>query len=179
MAATIGNFASGDVLTAAQMNTLGLEFLDDQEFNGYGGVASNVLSGDFSQYMVSFYGKLGTSSSALYWRFQRGGSELSTSNYNYSTTYSNMTGGAPGNLYSTNSSNIRLGAIDTNGAMLNAFITLGYNNRAMVTFQSMYGKVAQYVGAGQFYDGTAVTGFKIYRTANLTDMRVKVYGLRN
>lgn len=179
MPATIGNFASGDVLTAAEMNTLGLEFLDDQEFNGYGGVASNVLSSAFSQYMVSFYGKLGTSWSVLYWRFQRSGSELTTSNYNYSTTYSNMTGGSPGNLYNTSGSTIRVGSIDTNGAMLNAFITLGHDNRAMVTYQTMYGKVAQYVGAGQFHDGTAVTGFKIYRTANVTNMRVRVYGLRN
>lgn len=179
MTATIGNFASGDVLTAAQMNTLGLEFLDDQAFTGYGGVSSDVLSADFANYLVLFYGKLDTGPSALYLRFRRGGSDISTANYNYSYSYANFTGGTPGNVHSTSSTNMRVGGVTADGSMMSMYISLGYNDRAGVTFQGFYGNYSSSAGSGYFHDNSAVTGFSIYRTANQATFRMKVYGLRN
>lgn len=179
MAATIGNFSSGDVLTAAQMNTLGFEFLDDQTFSGYGGVSSDVLSSDFDTYFVSFYGKLVTSVSGLYLRFRRGGSELSSSNYEYSSAFNQFSNGTIGSNYGSAVTNMRIGGVSSTGGMVSMFITLGYDNRAMATWQTFYGGNASYNGAGQFHDGTAVDGFKIYRTSNNATLRVRVYGLRN
>ncbi len=182
MAATIGNFASGDVLTAAQMNTLGLEFLDDQTFSGYGGVVSNSLNkSDFATYFVSFYGKLNTGASATYLRFMHNGSEVSGANYNYSASYANFTGGTPGVVSSTSSTNIRIGGVNTSGTMTSMWISLGYDNRAGVTWQGFYGNLSSWAGSGWFRDGgvTSPDGLKIYRTANQADFRMRVYGLRS
>lgn len=179
MAATIGNFSSGDVLTAAQMNTLGLEWLDDQTFSGYGGVESNVLSGDFTTYFVSFFGYLTSGASGIYLRFMRSGSELTGTGYNFAATQTNFSTGAVGAINATGSTNIRLGGINTSGSMTSMFITLGQGNRAYITHQSIYGSSYAYNGSGQYYDGTAVDGLKIYRTSNLAKLKMRVYGLRN
>ena len=122
MAATIGNFSSGDVLTAAQMNTLGLEFLDDQTFTGFGGVVSDVLSSDFTHYMVQWFGT-NANTSALSLQFRRSGSQITTNNYNYGTNGVTFNTSAAFTNAAQNTNIFRLGTIATGHSFMSMFLT--------------------------------------------------------
>lgn len=178
MAATIGNFSSGDVLTAAQMNTLGLEFLDDQTFTGYGGVSSDVLSSDFTHYMVQWLGTNANLSATLL-RFRRSSSDITTSSYAYGSNGVTYSSSAAFTNASASATSIRVGSVDTGKSMMSMFITLNTSNVANVTWQYGFEDVQTWNGAGRFSDGSAVTGFSILRSSGSTTMRVRVYGFRN
>jgi len=178
MAATIGNFSSGDVLTAAQMDTLGLEFLDDQTFTGYGGVSSDVLSSDFTHYMVQWFGT-NANISAVSLQFRRSGSQITTNNYNYGTNGVTFSTSAAFTNAAQNTNIFRLGSVSTGGSFMSMFLTLGYDNVAMATWQLNVQNLETWQGSGHFDDGSAVTGWRIARSSGLTTMRMRVYGLRN
>ena len=178
MAATIGNFSSGDVLTAAQMNTLGLEFLDDQTFTGFGGVSSDVLSSDFTHYMVQWFGT-NANVSAISLQFRRSGSQITTNNYNYGTNGVTFNTSAAFTNAAQNTNIFRLGTIDTGHSFMSMFLTLNAGNAVNATWQYSYHNLQTFQGTGYFDDGSAVTGLRIARSSGSTTMRMRVYGLRN
>lgn len=180
MAATIGNFASGDVLTAAQMNIMGCEYVGTYTFSGYGGIVCDDM-GDFTNYMVQWYGYVNTSSSGLYLRFRKGGTEIAGSGYDYGALDVSYSTGSLGSLNSVNSSNIRLGSIQTAGSGVTMFISQIVNGRQHVAWSQGFGDSASYQGTATHYDSSYVNpdGFIIYRTANLATMEMRVYGFHD
>jgi hypothetical protein len=178
MAATIGNFSSGNVLTAAQMNTLGLEFLDDQTFTGFGGVSSDVLSSDFSHYMVQFVGT-NANSTSLSLRFRRSSADITTSNYDHGSNIVTYSTGTASTSAGINGSLIRIGSLNTGHSFVSMFVTLNSGNAVNVTWQHNHQDQQTWQGAGHFSDGSAVTGLSLFRSSGSTTMRMRVYGFRN
>jgi hypothetical protein len=178
MAATIGNFSSNDVLTAAQMNTVGLEFLDDQTFTGYGGVASDVLSSDFTHYMVQWTGT-NANTSAISLQFRRSGSEITTNDYDYGANGVTFSTGAAFTAAAQNTNIWRVGSVSTGHSFMSMFLTLNSGNAVNATWQYNRQGSETWQGTGYFSDGSAVTGLRIARSSGSTTMRMRVYGLRN
>jgi hypothetical protein len=180
MAATIGNFSSGDVLTAAQMNKMGCEYVGTYTFSGYGGIVCDDI-GDFTNYMVQWYGYLNTGSSALYLRFRKGGTEIAGSGYSYGALDVGYSSGSLGSLYNVNVSNIRVGSIQTAGSGVTMFISQIEDGRQHVAWMEGYGSSASYQGTATHYDASYLNpdGFIIYRSANLATMEMRVYGFHD
>jgi len=180
-ASAIENLADAiDTSVKSIDDAMGLVLLDDKTFTGYGGISSDVLNANnYLSYLVVFDGFLDTGASGLYMRYRRSGSDITTNNYEYSFVTVTFSSGTIGSANSSASTNMRLGGVTPTGGHLSMTITLSTGNRAMANWQNVYGGQNSASGGGNFYDGSAVTGFTIYRTANLAGFKLRVYGLTN
>lgn len=177
MAATIGNFSSGDVLTAAQMNTFGMEYVGFYTFTGYGGIVIGGL-GDFRRIRVFLNCYINAGTSGLYLRFLDGGAQLSGSNYNYAAQATGMSSGSTSTLNATSSTNVRVGSIASTHSSYVIDVYKGYYGpRTSVMWSGNYGTAEYWRGAGTYYNAAADPDeLYIYRTANLANMAAQVYG---
>lgn len=177
MAATIGNFSSGDVLTAAEMNTLGMEYVGVYTFSGYGGIVIGGLD-DFRRIRVFLNCYLTAGTSGVYLRFKDGGTELSGADYNYAAQATAMSSGSTATLNATSSANIRVGSIASVHSYYIIDVAKGYYGpRTSVMWSGNYGTAEYWHGAGTYYNAAADPDeLYIYRTANLANMAANVYG---
>lgn len=178
--ATPPTFASGDVLTAAQMNSVGLWLVKSQAVGS--GVSSvtvtDAFSADYDQYLLTLSG--GTISSAAAIGLQLG---ASTTGYYGILIFTNTTAPSP------------TAAADNNGASFTFVGGCEANQNAHVSvnlfnpFQASYTKCrnGSYQNSNNYgmYNGehrvaTSYTGFTLTPGAGtLTGGTIRVYGYRN
>jgi len=176
MAATIGNFSSGDVLTAAEMNTLGVEYLGQYTFSGFGGVSMQGILADFNRVKIVWYGYLSSGTSGLYLRLLDGTTEM-TSVYPYAGTAINMSTGSQFISYAPSNTYCRIGSIQTTGSTFFIDINKDTDGRFGIAWNGHYGTAETWTGASTFYNASFdPDGVKIYRTSNNATMRAEVYG---
>lgn len=181
------DFTTGQVLTAAQMNAVGLWEISTNTLNAVTNNISNVFSSDYDAYkvVISDLSNATTTTREVNLRFRSSSGDDSTSNYFVGTIL--QYGGSAFNDASSGNNRFTL-----------AFIGSGANNGGSGTFDiinpnlakatTIYGNltayqpnVAAYVmrtHAGGINTNTVYTGFSIIGTTDNLSGTVRVYGYR-
>jgi hypothetical protein len=171
-------FVTGTVLTAAQMNTIGMHLVKTQTVGS--GVSSvtvtGAFSGDYDNYLIQWSG--GTQSVDTNLALQLGSA---TTNYYSSLIYGNFLGGAPANAAHNNSANwvYAGGGNSTVGKIscmvFDPFLARPSHLQAFVRYATVYGTMVGYQG-----DSTSFTSFTfIPNSGTMTGGIIRVYGYRN
>jgi hypothetical protein len=181
--ATPPDFSSGAVLTAAQMNSVGLWLVKTQAVGA--GVSSvvvtNAFSTDYDNYKITYTGGVGSG-------FQDITMVLgaTTSNYYWIDLGVSFVNGTVSSLGSNTTSNAywRVGKLETSGAIINMDIINPF--KTVRTFYSSSGPFAVSTGAfvvngGYLNNATSYTGFTLNPIGGttLTGGTIRVYGYRN
>ena len=175
-------FASGDVLTATDMNGVGLWLVKTQTVGT--GVSSvvvaNAFSADFDNYKITYTGGVGSG-------FQDITMVLgaTTSNYYWVDLGVSFVNGTVSGASSNAISNAywRVGKLETSGAIVNMDIINPF--KTLRTFYNSAGSFAVSTGSfvtsgGYLNNATSYTGFTLNPIGTtLTGGTVRVYGYRN
>jgi hypothetical protein len=176
---TYPTFNSGDVLTAAEMNAVGLWLVKTQTIGtAVSSVAvTGAFSSDYDNYLVTVAGGTHSTGSQVF-NLQMG---ATVTGYYYSLTYSayNTTPSAAGGI------NVAkwdyAGGCNSNG--LHALINLNSPFLSKpTTFTSTIANHTNYAGncAGLLNNTTSYTGFTLGLSAGtITGGTIRIYGLRN
>lgn len=180
--ATPPTFTAGQVLTAAQMNLVGLWRINGGTTMFY----DNVFTSDYRNYKINF-SLTNSTNQLIYFRFRSGGADNSTLNY-YDVVQGVQINGTANNIlqsaqsafslgYAGNSEALRLsGTIDVISPQTatNHFI-LGTGSSPDSTFsRAMILNYASYFGATTQFDG-----FKILPNSGTITGVVQIYGYRD
>lgn len=181
-------FASGDILTAADMNAVGLWKITSVSLNAVTNNISNVFSSTYTNYRVVISGlqNASTTSRVVSLRF-RTTSDDSSANYVYGEYYSYPTN-LSGNASAGGQTSARLCVISswsTGGAGMvldiynpNNATGTGFNGQVF-NYQSDVGTwVIRQIGGG-INVSTQFTGFSIIGTTDNLTGTVHVYGYRD
>jgi hypothetical protein len=174
--ATPPSFTAGSVLTAAQMNAVGLWLVKSQAVGT--GVSSVTVTGafsaDYDSYRIIYTGGLGNNAQGINMTL---GSTTTGNLYQYVLSYVSYSGvGTNAGSTGTNSWAF-LGESNTNTNLVcmdihNPFLAL------YTLFSSQYlGSVAGY-SAGQLVNTTSYTGFTLSVAGTMTGGTISVYGYR-
>jgi hypothetical protein len=173
--ATPPDFTSGAVLTAAQMNSVGLWLVKSQAVGT--GVSSVTVTGafstDYENYLIVDSG--GTQSVDTYYSLKLG---ATATGYYYALIYASFLGGAPANAAGNNlttfdyagGSATRNGLIEVNAP----FLTVPTEIRSRVRYGTVYGS-----NVGQVTGSTSYTAFTLTpASGTMTGGTIRVYGYR-
>ena len=184
------NFASGEVLTASDVNTYltngGLVYITSAAWSSGGSVSiNNCFSSTYRSYrIVVTNAKHATTSSNLNLRMRVGGVDKGTDSYYYGRNYISMGGASGGYTGGSNAAEIQPGivATTTNGGsgvidIHNPFAT----EPTTCTYQAIWplttGETSQ--GSGFLNNSTSYDGFSLIASSgNLTGLNILVFGYR-
>jgi len=176
---TYPTFNSGDVLTAAEMNAVGLWLVKTQTIGtGVSSVAvTGAFSSDYDNYLVTVAGGTHSTGSQVF-NLQMG---ATVTGYYYSLTYSayNITPNAAGGI------NLAkwdyAGAANTTGLAARIDINSPFLSKP-TTFSATVPNHTNYAGtcAGLLNNTTSYTGFTLGLSAGtMTGGTIRIYGYRN
>jgi hypothetical protein len=179
------DFVSGQILTAAQMNSVGLWLVKSQAVtSGTSIVVTSAFSSDYDNYLVTYTG--GTASTAATLSLQLGPSSVSGYNTGYYA-------GVVGTFYGSDSLNYvrdnnasswgSAGGAYTDGAFLgiNIFNPANASRKTLMSTTRIDIRTVGAAGTGNGFHNTAAafTDFTLTSTATLTGGTVSVYGYRD
>jgi len=185
--ATPPNFSVGQVLTAAQMNAVGLWLIDEVALTTVTNNISNVFSSDFDAYkiVVSNLNNATSTTRQLNFRFRSGAGDDSTSNYWYGTILQYSSSAF--NDSTSGQAQIILGFFGS-GASGGGSITLDVINPNLAVASTVFGNCTAYQSNVSAYVNrthsagmnttTQYTGFSIIGTTDNLSGTVRVYGYR-
>jgi len=177
---TYPTFNSGDVLTAAEMNAVGLWLVKTQTIgNAVASVAvTGAFSADYDNYMVTISG--GVASIAGEMRLNLTGS---TANYYNAIIFAPFTTGTPAGASGNNIAYFPCGDGSTSSLAMNVFLSCPFLTKttqmsAMRTVNNTGGSAAFTTG---FHNvASSYTGFTITNAlGTMTGGTIRVYGYRN
>ena len=184
---TYPSFSVGEVLTAADMNAVGMWKVASAQWTTGNGVSiNNCFSSSFTSYRIVITdAKHATTSVNLLFRLRVGGVDKGVDGYYYSRQYIAMGGGSGGYAGQNNAPDIQPGIVATTtnpGSgwidVHNPFDTKITTVQYMGIWAVTTGETSQ--GTGFLNNTTSYDGFSlIANTGNLTGLTVKVYGYRN
>ena len=177
--ATPPTFTTGQVLTAAQMNAVGLWLVKSQTVGS--GVSSVEVTGafnaDYDNYFITWEGGVGSTGAMI--QMQLGTSAASYNNIlMYGTSYvtPTPTGGASNSASSWNF----MGWADANFAHLDVRLFGPYLTKYTGCAMTYMGDSNAGVGGGIHKVASSYTSFKLIpNTGTLTGGTIRVYGYRN
>jgi hypothetical protein len=186
-------FTTGAVLTAAQMNAVGLWHLNTTTFTAQTQVDFvNVFSSDFISYRILFHEYTCTAAGEMIFRLRDAGGPINTANYDMSRLESSGT--APGDTKnaftytaSQNWTTSYIPASTTTGAGINASMDIYRPNQTAYTrftaqtarFDNVTGTLYNVTAVGGFRLTTAMTGFSMIRAgAGTISGIISIYGYR-
>jgi hypothetical protein len=175
------NFVSGDVLTAADMNALGLYLVKTQTIgNGVSAVdVTGAFSTDYDNYVISYSNvDASVNGAGFFFRFGTVASPVTT-NYKFGGFFSGYTGTVL-NLLQSNPGYWEVGGTNTNNAS-SVFGVQGPNLAAHSTFSTQFARTdAAFVISGIQEATTQHTAFHLYPSSGtITGGTIRVYGYRN
>ena len=179
--ATPPDFTAGSVLTAAQMNAVGLWLVKSVTIGS--GVSSvdvtSAFSSDYDNYIIGYTSvDASVDNTGLLFRFGTAASPVTT-NYKYAGKFSGYTGT---NLDVNQNTPVywEVGGTETdvNAGMFSVY---GPNLTARTTFSAQFARTdAAFAFAGIHDAATQHTGFHLYpASGTLTGGTIRVYGYRN
>jgi hypothetical protein len=180
--ATPPDFTAGAVLTAAQMNAIGLWLVRSQTIgNGVNEIlVDNVFTSDFDNYRIIFRSDSNSSSNENA-SFQLRTSAPATINTNYATqivfaNYGSGTVSGAGTPLGSASINFVGGSLGTNG-MYGEFDLIAPNlpRRTVLFGPAVRGDILGTMG-GYHNVATAYPGFRIFTSGTMTGGTLSVYG---
>lgn len=174
-------FASGDVLTATDMNAVGLWKVATVSFTSQTtGILDNVFSSNYDHYKIVI-STTATTNAVAPFVFRTNGVDNNNNSYFYAGYYINISG-APA-LTAENSSGAttagRWGAYTTNGqSFAEITVSMPYSNTQKTTYISTHQNAETYARSmnGYFDNTTRFDGIKIYGSTLTGAMTV--YGYR-
>lgn len=183
--ATPPTFTTGAVLTAAQMNQLGLFLVKTTTVAAATEIImDDVYSSDYDNYRVVFRATAGSTTQVLYYQNRVSGSNAAT---NYETAHigyrptnaaSNVASSIVGTTFwfvvgngTTTFANATFDVLAPNKAAPTGFLGSGFG----VDGTSTYGNHL----SGQHTTATAYTGFRLYASTGTFSGTCRVYGYRN
>jgi hypothetical protein len=187
--ATPPDFTTGQVLTAAQMNAVGLWLIDEVALTTVTNNISNVFSSDFNAYkiVVSNLNNATTSTRLVSLRFRNASGNDSDANYFFG--YNLHYGGTSATSAASGQTSSELAYIGDSANDCGA-ITMDIMNPFLSTVATVYWytaitwqpNVSAFVirnGGGGIAETTSYTGFSIIGTTDNLSGTVRVYGYRN
>ena len=175
-------FTSGAVLTAAQMNSVGLWFVSSGTITATtGGNFDDVFTGDFANYRITVNATTGaTAAPALEFALRSGGSTLTGDWYRTSITTSNAAG--PTRAWSaTGTNSCTVGYVsDARGGqtIIDVFQPQTSDSTRIISQSQAWGSTASNAGTHWNVGDTDVgTGFRLSCASNFT-ATVRIYGYR-
>jgi hypothetical protein len=176
---TYPTFAVGEILTAADMNAVGLWLVKTQTIGS--GVSSvtvtDAFSSDFDAYKITWTGGNGSTGNEI--GFQLG---ATTSNYYGFLTYGVYSSGTVFGAQDNNTSRFRyVGGADGSYCSLNVDVFQPYLSRiTLVSASGNYGSSAFGNYSGRLADTNSYTSFTLVPgDGTLTGGTIRVYGIRN
>lgn len=185
------SFATGEVLTAADMNAVGMWHLNTTSFAAATQVDfTNVFSADYDSYKIVFHQWQATVGENHFLRLRNSGGVIST--VDYITNRNEQSGGTlsgvtPGGGFSTTffPTFIVGTSFDANAQVTGYLDVMRPNQTAFTMINGQFSRVDgsggwNVVTAGFYKQTTVCTGFSLIRnsTATMTG-KVSVYGYRN
>jgi hypothetical protein len=180
--ATPPDFTAGQVLTAAQMDLIGMWRISGGTATSYDG----VFTADYRNYKINF-SVTNSTNQPIYFRFRAAGADNSTTNYNDLVQGVQINGTANNILqsaqtqftlgYAGNSENLRLsGSMDVFGPQVaqNKQILGTANSVDSTHNRNMILNYASYFGTTTIFDG-----FKILPNSGTITGYVQIYGYRD
>ena len=140
-------FVSGAILTAAQMNAVGMWLIESRTTTGGTVSFDNVFTSDYRNYKIIITTSANTSSADLNARMRVGGVDTAGVLYTtggYRATWS--TAGAVGAIYETNGSSFPVGRLDSGGAFSTTTMEVFNPQNAQVTTCVSHFMDAQFLG---------------------------------
>lgn len=185
--ATPPDFTAGSVLTAAQMNAVGLWLVKTQTLNAVSNNITSCFTSDFDSYhvVISGFSTATTTIRTINVRLLAGTTPDTSSNYSwmYNLAYGANLGG---NSSSQNVAQWEVGVASTRAGQS---IIIDFNSpqkatASSISFQSVtyQSDVPSYIirqGGGGHNVATAYDGFQIYGATDALSGTVRVYGYRN
>jgi hypothetical protein len=179
--ATPPDFTAGAILTAAQMNTVGMWEVSQIDFTGaITATVNNVFTSDFENYRVVINGFTGSVASANWQIVLRAAGSNNTAGYSggYNfTTFAGVTGAYNDN----NAAGWNLSFVSSTGATSSYVIDFIRPQVAASTnihFQGL-GPDSQRSGSGTHSNAGQFDGFQIIAASGTIAGRIRVYGYRN
>jgi hypothetical protein len=173
------SFATGEVLTAADMNAVGLWLVKTVTVGSGTSVVpvTSCFSSDYDNYKILISGV--NSTTAVQLKFTLGNN--TGNNYYGSAYYDAYTGGVTGTNRSNNAGSLDIGFAEASLREQWSTIEIGSPNLARSTSLSgsYYGATYSGFFAGTRADTTQYTGFNLVSSANLNGGTIRVYGYRN
>ena len=177
-------FASGDVLTASDMNAVGLWLVKTQTVgsNVASVTVTNAFSSTYDNYLITINGMLSSvAGAALYFQCVTSGGAANAANWKGNSIYTNTgAGGALNNGFDNNTLSTACASIDdnpssaqfnVNGPYLSQRTSLNYNST-----DSNYMRI----GSSILDNATSYTSFLIANNVGtITGGTIRVYGYRN
>jgi hypothetical protein len=180
--ATPPDFTAGQILTAANMNQVGMWLVKTQVVGT--GVSSipvtNAFSSDYDNYKITYTGGAGSTLQDIAMVLG-----ATTTNYYWSDTSTSFVNGAVTGVGSNTVSNAywRVGKLTTSGALINMDIINPFKTeRTFYSSSSSFAVTtsASVVNGGYLNNATSYTDFTVNAIAgNLTGGTIRVYGYRN
>lgn len=187
--ATPPTFVTGQVLTAAQMNTVGMHLISTQSVTTQNQmVFDNVFTTDYLNYLVIFSVSSCTSTDVIGWQERSGGSNA-TSSYSYAGTgiYLSAGSGYQNILAGQNISNGAVGSFDgASGSSGHAVFEI--HSPATSAYTSVTGRSSMATGnTGMYfvnmgsvhYVSTVYDGFRLFVNSGNFTATGRLYGYRN
>lgn len=188
------SFAVGDVLTASDMNAVGLWRIETKTFSAQTQVDfTGVFSSSYSSYRVVFHEYTSTVGAEMLFRVRDAGGVIATANYDSSRLES--TGSAPTDTKNaftsaggTSWTTSFVPASGTAGAGINGSMDIYRPNEIAYTrftaqtarFDNVTGTLYNVTAIGGFRLTTALTGFSLIRQgAGTISGKVTVYGYKD
>jgi hypothetical protein len=181
--ATPPDFTTGAVLTAAQMNAVGLWLVGSTSFGPTATSAEldNVFTSDFQTYEIHWIINPSTAVN-MFMQMRTGGANNATSNYSQqkssfaattvaTTRSTSQTSFGPADLYSTSDANT--GKITVFRPQATARTTF------IATAQTALTDATQWQATGQFGATTSFDGFRFFTSSGTFSGNMKVYGYRD
>jgi hypothetical protein len=181
--ATPPDFTTGAVLTAAQMNAVGLWLVGSTSFGPTATSAEldNVFTSDFQTYEIHWIIFPSTAVN-MFMQMRTGGANNATANYSsqkssFSTTTvatartTGQTSFSPADIYNTSDANT--GKITVFRPKETARTTF------IATAQTSFGDTISWQATGQFGATTAFDGFRFFTSGGTFSGNMKVYGYRD
>lgn len=170
------SFATGEVLTAADMNAVGLWLVKTQSVGtGVSSVTvSNAFSANYDSYRIIYQGGTGSTAQGIAMTL---GSTTTGNQYQYVLSYLTY-GGVVTNTATTANSWTFVGESNTNSNIVCMDIHNPFLARYTLFSSQYLGSVAGY-SAGQVTNTTSYTSFTWSVAGTMTGGTIRVYGYRN
>jgi hypothetical protein len=175
----VPDFAVGEVLTSAAMDSIGLWHLGTHTLSGTSFNINNIFSSDYTNYRVVLNGVNVSSSDNILMRYRTVSADSDTSIYDEYFSQMSITGILTG-VYSPNRQSHRLGFFDASKGKSGLSIDIyGPNttDETTATFSSMQNGVQSWVGGYVHRSAVAYTGLRFFGIPNMSGT-VAIYGYR-
>lgn len=182
--ATPPTFVTGQVLTAAQMNTIGLFLIKTQTVGTAvpSVTVTNAFSADYDNYLISINGMLSSiAGAALYFQCITSGGAANAANWKGNAMYvATGTGGAFNNGFDNNTVSTACASIDDNPSSANFTVLAPYlTQRTSLHFNSTDTNYLR-MGSSILDNATSYPSFLLApNVGTITGGTIRVYGYRN